>query len=112
MCEERLPSPLAEPTCLHTRAGYSLSESPWEAGLAGNHFSLLSHPLLLIRSPILGPFEDGETKVPKVLLKGRVPSEEISLSSSQNGKRKRGVRKKTKPLDFTNSSGSFFGSSF
>lgn len=69
LCEEQLPSPLAKPTCLHTRAGSSLSQSPWEAGLAENHFSLLSHPFLLIHSWIPGPFEDGETNVPEELLK-------------------------------------------
>lgn len=112
LCEEQLPSPLAKPTCLHTWAGYSLSQSPWEAGLAENHFSLLSHPFLLIHSWIPGPFEDGETNVPEELLKGWVEVKKSVWALLGMGKAKRQVRKKIKPLDFTNVGGSFFGSSF
>lgn len=81
-------------------------------GLAGNHFSLLSHPLLLIHSPIPGPFQDGETNVPEVLLKGRVEVKKSIWVLLRMGKAKIGVRKKIKPLNFTNLGGSFFGSSF
>lgn len=79
----------------HT-AGDSLSEPPWEAGLAENHFSLLSHPLLLIHSSIPGPFEDGGTNVPEVLLKVRVEVKKSARVLLRMGKAKRGVRKKIK----------------
>lgn len=81
-------------------------------GLAGNHFSLLSHPLLLIHSPISSSFEDGETNVPEVLLKGRVEVKKSVWVLLGTGKAKIRGRKKIKPLGFTNLGGSFFGSSF
>lgn len=71
--EDRLPFHHAESACLYAYADYS----PLRAAVGGrfvtkNHFSLLSHPLLLMHSQIPGPFEAGEEMAPEVLLKGRV----------------------------------------
>lgn len=71
--EVRLPFRHAKATWLHAYADYCLlGAAVGGRFVTENRFSLLSHPLLLMHSPIPGPFEDGEIMAPEVILKGRV----------------------------------------